>query len=151
MRISAQLKYIVLSVLLVVATVSFTRTTLDIVKSSKRLDDLNEEVGEMEKKKGELQAEIDFKKTDEYIEERARNALSLVKPGEEIFIVVGEKSDGGESGWGSEAVDGGGGSKVAGAKSGEETADEAESVKGALSKKESFRDSNLYLWYKLFF
>jgi cell division protein FtsB len=87
MSIPAQIKYIVFTLLFIVATVNFARTTLNILHSSKRLDDLKAEVTTLEDKKTELQKTIEYKSTQEFIEERARNALNLIKPGEKVFVM----------------------------------------------------------------
>lgn len=157
MKISAQIKYVFLSVFLVFATISFTKTTLDIVKSSKRIDDLNAEVSELEKQKSGLEAEIGYKKTDEYIEERARNDLSLIKPGEEVFVVIEKEEEGAED------LKGGTDAEAKAGIGRDDYKDNAPNVNGVvagdsdiLSKESthgltSIKDSNLYLWYKLFF
>ena len=41
----------------------------------------------MESQKRDLQAQIDYKKTDDFVEERARNDLSMIKPGEQVYVV----------------------------------------------------------------
>lgn len=87
MSIPAQVKYIVISLLFVLATVNFTRTTLNIIQSSKRLDNLKEEVSSLEEQKASKEAELEYKKSAEFVEEEARNKLSLVKEGEEVFVL----------------------------------------------------------------
>lgn len=87
MSFSARLKYIVLSVLFIVATINFTRTTIQIFESSKRLDNSRNEVLNLETRKIYLQNDLKYKKSDEYVEEKARNDLNLIKPGERIFVV----------------------------------------------------------------
>ena len=82
----AQFKYMLLSILFVIATVNFTKTTLQILDSSKRLDVLETEVSDLEIKKTRLTNDLEYKKSDEYIENSARNQLGLVKPGERLFI-----------------------------------------------------------------
>lgn len=93
----AQFKYILLSILFVIATVNFTKTTLQILNSSKRLDILETEVSDLEIKKTRLKNDLEYKKSDEYIEDSARNQLGLVKPGEKLFIfpsVLGASQNG---------------------------------------------------------
>lgn len=92
MFIPAHVKYIVLSLLFTIATVNFARTTLSIVESSKRLDALKNEVSALEETKVALERELDFKSTDSFIEEEARNKLNLIKPGEEVFVMPVDKS-----------------------------------------------------------
>ena len=87
MSIPAYLKYIGLTLLFVVAAVNFTRTTLSVIQSSKRLEELRGEVSDLEKQKGGLEGELEYKKTDGFIEREAREKLGFVKPGEELFVV----------------------------------------------------------------
>jgi cell division protein FtsB len=91
-----QIKYILLSLLFILATFNITKTTLDILQSGKRLENLKGEVSQLENKKGELEATLDYKKSDDYIEERARNALNLVKQNEKVYVapnILGKTTD----------------------------------------------------------
>lgn len=87
MFISAQVKYIVLSLLCVIAIFNITRTTSDIISKSKRLEELRSDVSTLETEKAALEQELAFKQTDEFVEQEARNKLNLVKPGEEVYII----------------------------------------------------------------
>ena len=87
MSIPAQVKYIGLSLLFAFATINLTRTTLNIIKSSERLNEAKREVLSLEEEKKRLEKELAYRKTDEFIEEKARNQLSLIRPGEQVFIV----------------------------------------------------------------
>ena len=73
-----------------------------------------------------------FKKTDEYIEEKARNDLNLIKPGEKVYVV--KSTEDGVSGNVLSEAD------VAPSES-------KETVEGA----EENKDENWYSWYRLFF
>jgi cell division protein FtsB len=129
MRLPAHLKYIVISILFILAAVNFTRTTLDILKSSRRLDDIRSEVNELEEKKAQLDGDIEYKKSDEYIEERARNDLNLIKPGEKVYVVSDlDLSD----------ID-------------EKTSDVLAEFTERIERSSSESNSNAYQWYKLFF
>ena len=83
----SNIKYIVVSIVLLIASVSFLKTTLQIMKSNYRLDQLRTEVLDLEKNKSDLRKEVEYQKTDAYIEEEARNKLSLVKENEIVFVV----------------------------------------------------------------
>lgn len=87
MSLPAYLKYIGLTILFTVATVNFTRTTLNVIQSSKRLSDTEAQVTALEGEKTALEKDLDYKKSDEFVEAEARNKLGLAKPGEEIFVV----------------------------------------------------------------
>lgn len=93
MSFAAQLKYIVLSILFVIASINFTRTALDILNNSKRLDTLKTEVSALETRENELNDSISYKQSAEFIEERARNALNLIKPNEKVFVPSSLASD----------------------------------------------------------
>jgi len=86
---SAKFKYIFFSILVLLVSASITKTTLNLLKSNRRLDDLRAEVSELKKKKENLEKELLYKKTDEFVEKAARNELNLVKPGEKVYVVVG--------------------------------------------------------------
>lgn len=80
-------KYIGFSVLLLIGSISLMRTTFEIMKSNKRLEDLRLEVALLEEDKLALVSELKFQKSDVYIEREARDKLNLVKPGENIYVL----------------------------------------------------------------
>ena len=129
---SSHVKYLILSALFIFASVNFTRTTLEILKSSQRLDDLKDEVNELGIQKSQLNNEIEYKQTDDYIDEIARNDLNLVKPGEKVYVIQGDSLETDDSGVNS-------GSSVL-----SEFADRSK-------ESSDIADSNAYQWYKLFF
>jgi len=86
----AQTKYVVLSILFILASINFTRTALEILENSKRLDSLSQEVGDMEEEKKEYTNSVAYKKTDEYVEEKARDDLSMIRPGEKVYVIPQE-------------------------------------------------------------
>ncbi|MFA6981546.1 MAG: septum formation initiator family protein [Patescibacteria group bacterium] len=90
MPIPAYVKYIALSILFIIATVNFSKTTISIIESSKRLDETEEEVLSLESERENLEKELDYRKSDEFIEEKARNDLNLIKPGERVYVVSEE-------------------------------------------------------------
>lgn len=128
MQGSSHFKYIILSLLFIGASINFTRTTLEILKSSQRLDELENEVNTLESTKKDLENSIEYKKTDEFVEEKARNDLNLVKPNEKIFIVknLDLKSE----------------------NYGIKDLGDNKNILGAIDKN---TNSNLYQWYRLFF
>ncbi len=73
-------------------------TTRKIIQSSKRLQEGEDKIAQLEKEKSSLEAQIEYKKSPEYIEEIARNKLNMAKPGEEIYMYPQES--GGETGKG---------------------------------------------------
>lgn len=121
-----QFKYVLFTALLFALSVGFIRSTLNILKSKERLDAVQKEVAGMEKQAEDLNADIEYKKTDAYIEEKARNDLNMIKPGERVYVVV----DSGKTTSSSEVL----GTQSKGEK-----------------KENNSKDANWYAWYKLFF
>ena len=122
--ISKKVRYILGSILLIFLSVSFVRSTFKVIKSSGRLDEVNEEVRDLEAEKTRLEKEIEYKSTEEYIEEKARNELNLVKPGEKVYVVTGTKQGG---------------------------ITNEENVLSSQNEVSGMKDSNYYMWYRLFF
>ena len=87
MAVPAHTKYILISILFIFASINFTKTALEILENSKRLDNLSQEVDEMNKEKQDYKNKVAYKKTDEYVEEKARNDLNLIKPGEKVYVI----------------------------------------------------------------
>lgn len=87
MAIPAHVKYIGISILFILASINFTKTALEILENSKRLDNVSQEVEELKEVKREYENSVAYKKTDEYIEEKARNDLNLIKPGEKVYVL----------------------------------------------------------------
>jgi cell division protein FtsB len=91
---SKQIRYITISVLLLFLSFGLIRSALDVYRGSKRVGELENEVSGLENKKKELETSIEYKKTNEYVEEKARNDLNLIKPGETVFVVSGPGNEG---------------------------------------------------------
>lgn len=122
---TGRFKYFLGATLLLVVSISLLRSSFQVLKSKGRLDEINKEVLGLEKQKEQLEKEVEYKKTEEYIEEKARNELNLIKPGEKVFVVVG----------------------------GDEVKGSSQSVLSGSSerKKSENKEKNWYSWYKLFF
>lgn len=118
----ARFKKIITSVLLVIASINLVRTTRDIIKSSKRLDSLQEEVAGLKSKEAVLEQDLAYKQSNEFVEESARNNLNMTKEGEKVYVVLDSKEK--------ESVLGQFTKKIEG--------------------NNVIKDSNLYSWYKLF-
>lgn len=74
---------------MVIAAINFTRTTIEIVKSSKRLDTVKDEISLLEQEKVDLEKSIEYKKSEEFIETTARNELNMAKAGESVYVISG--------------------------------------------------------------
>jgi len=115
-------KYILGTVIFAVLSFSFIKSSIDVFKSRERLDDVNLEVATLEKKKIEMERDIEYRKSDEYIEQKARDELSLIKPNEKVYVVSG----------------------------GESTEKDVLS-ESSIREEDGRKDSNWYSWYRLFF
>jgi len=120
-------RYIIGAVILLIISVVFIKSSFDVLKSKERLDEINSELSLLNEEKEKIEKEIEYKQTDEYVEEKARNELNLIKPGEKVYVVVEE---------GSESV-------VL-----SETDEIKQDEKEEIDKK---KQKNWYLWYRLFF
>jgi len=120
-------KYIIGAVILLIISVVFIKSSFDVLKSKERLDEINSELSSLNEEKEKIEKEIEYKQTDEYVEEKARNELNLIKPGEKVYVVVEESS----------------GSVVL-----SETDEIEQDEKEEIDKK---KQKNWYLWYRLFF
>ena len=120
-------KYIIGAVILLIISVVFIKSSFDVLKSKERLDEINSELSLLNEEKEKIEKEIEYKQTDEYVEEKARNELNLIKPGEKVYVVVEESS----------------GSVVL-----SETDEIKQDEKEEIDKE---KQKNWYLWYRLFF
>ncbi|HPD74111.1 MAG TPA: septum formation initiator family protein [Patescibacteria group bacterium] len=127
----SRLKYILGIVFFTVLSVNTIKSALNVLKSKDRLDQVNNEVAVLEDEKKKIEEEIEFKKTDEYIEAKARNDLNLIKPGEKVYVVKTTEKD------------------TAGNVLSE--TDTAASEKGLDKGNEEKKNENWYSWYRLFF
>ena len=120
-------KYIIGAVILLIISVVFIKSSFDVLKSKERLDEINSELSLLNEEKEKIEKEIEYKQTDGYVEEKARNELNLIKPGEKVYVVVEESS----------------GSVVL-----SETDEIKQDEKEEIDKE---KQKNWYLWYRLFF
>ena len=83
----ARAKYIGLTLVFLLLTLNFARNTSDVLKNSGRLENLKKRVQTLEEKRNTLKSDIRYGKTDEFVEEKARNELGLLKPGEKLYLM----------------------------------------------------------------
>jgi cell division protein FtsB len=117
---------LIMSIVLLTLSIGLIKSSFEVFKGTQRMKDLEKEVLDLQNKKKELEASIEYKKTAEYIEEKARNDLNLIKPGETIYVI---------SGLGNEDY-------------------LQKNVLSSTSKnsgKATVKDNNWYKWYRLFF
>ncbi len=80
-------KYYVLSLIFIGFAISFVQTTTNVTKNKKRLDELKDEVLLLQQEEVTLKQDIEYQKTNEYIEAEARNKLNLIKPTETVYVI----------------------------------------------------------------
>ncbi len=66
---------------------NFTRTTMDIIQTSKRLQNMQQDVSGLETRKRALEQDLRYKKTSRFVEEEARNRLNMIKKGEKVLVL----------------------------------------------------------------
>lgn len=81
------LKFLLVSIVLLTASFSFVRNTRNTIQNNKRFEEMREEVSRLNREKAELQEDLAFQESDEFIEQEARNRLNMVKPNEELFVL----------------------------------------------------------------
>ncbi len=121
---------ILISVVLVVISANFIKSTLEVLTNRKRLEEAERREQELVQERDVLKRQIEYKRTQEYIEESARNELNLIKPGEKVYVLEGAEGE------------------ETGGQNGADRRDADESVAGVSDEKER---PNWYYWYKLFF
>ncbi len=125
------LKFITISIILLALSVGLVRSSIGLLSGGKRLKEIELEVVGLESQKGTLEKSIKYKQTNDYIEERARNDLNLVKPGEKIYVVA--SGSGGSDNQNSNIPN------------------VLSSSSKKLEESMGIKSTNLYQWYKLFF
>lgn len=125
---SIRKKNVILIIFLVLASAHFVKTTFQILNSKHRLEDIQDEVSNLEDYKVRLEKEIEYKNSQNYVEEEARNSLNMIKPGEKVFVVPGDEYDNSEL----------------------EERNSTE-VLGEHTPLTGFKSTNIYMWYRLFF
>lgn len=121
---------ILMSVVLVVISANFVKSTLEVLTNRKRLEEAEKREQKLVQERDVLKRQIEYKRTLEYIEESARNELNLIKPGEKVYVLEGSTEEG--------TVE----------QDDANRPDAAGSVAGVSDEKER---PNWYHWYKLFF
>lgn len=105
-RLSMVLAIIVMLVILGAVSVRGFQLRTQLAGYNARKEELQQQIAAEEKRTGEIEEYSKYTKTDEYVEEVARDKLGLVKQGEIIFRNTGKAADSTTSGTGSSAVSG---------------------------------------------
>lgn len=86
MRSISNLKYIVGGFVLLLISISYIKKTFEILKSGERLAEVRKEVVNLSSEKENLEFELSYMQSPEYIERSARTELNMVKPNELVFV-----------------------------------------------------------------
>jgi len=84
-------KYIIFTLLLLLATYSLYRTYQDVRGKAVKIDDLANNVNKVEEENSKLREDIAVSKTREFIEKEAIEKLGLVKPNQKIIVIPSDK------------------------------------------------------------
>lgn len=112
-RLSMVLAIIVMLVILGAVSVRGFQLRTQLAGYNARKEELQQQIAAEEKRTGEIEEYSKYTKTDEYVEEVARDKLGLVKQGEIIFRNTGKAADSTASGTGSSTVSGSAGTAAA--------------------------------------
>ena len=85
MSIEKVAKYILLIIILVTSG-KYTIDAYEILTNN-RLQQVQQQVTELQNKQQQILESIEYKKSDFFVEEFARNDLQMIKPNEDVFIV----------------------------------------------------------------
>ena len=89
-----RIRNLAISVVLLILSIGLIRSSFEVFKGVGRMSDLEKEVTGLQNKEKKLKESIEYKKTAEYIEEKPRNDLNLIKPGESVYVLSGPGSEG---------------------------------------------------------
>lgn len=79
--------YILGGCLVFLISIGFVRNAINTIQNNSRLSELESQVLGLQIQKQDLEKEISFQQSDEYIEQEARNKLNLIKQGEQLYVV----------------------------------------------------------------
>lgn len=83
------LAVVVVSLILVFSS---TRRILDLRTTSQKVDELSQYLEDLKSQNEQLRRELEYKKSERFLEEEIRNKLGLVKPGEEVVLLPLEEA-----------------------------------------------------------
>jgi len=87
MSLFKRIKYVSVIVLLAVICIGIVKSTLGVFGGRQRFKELENEVFSLKSEKIQLEESIKYKETSEFIEEKARNELNMIKPGEKVYVI----------------------------------------------------------------
>jgi len=87
MSLVKRIKYVSVIVLLAAICIGIVKSTLGVFGGRQRFKELENEVFSLKSEKIQLEESIKYKETSEFIEEKARNELNMIKPGEKVYVI----------------------------------------------------------------
>lgn len=81
-----KLKYLFLSFVLIGMSISSIFSAYEVIKRGSRLTKARKELESLKLEKDRLLKRLEYVKSEEFIEEEARNKLNMIKPGEEVYL-----------------------------------------------------------------
>ena len=85
-RASMLLITVVVIVMTIIVGYSVHEMNLELKAKQEKIDSLNEQIADEEKRKEEIEAYKEYVETDEFVEDTAREKLGLVYEDEVVFI-----------------------------------------------------------------
>jgi len=79
-------KNLAVSVVLLILSVACITATLKVAQRSGRLIEAKRELVSLQQQKSNLEKEVQYQQSPEFVELEARNKLNMVKPGEEVYL-----------------------------------------------------------------
>lgn len=89
-----KLKYLFLSFVLIGMSISSIFSAYEVIKRGSRLTKARKELESLKLEKDRLLKRLEYVKSEEFIEEEARNKLNMIKPGEEVYLrpkIIGDE------------------------------------------------------------
>ena len=90
-----KIKALLVIILLFVSAYNIVNTTLDVVRSSRRLSEVEGDLSKQHEENSKLKGDVSYKSGQQFVEEEARNKLGFIKKGEKMLIPVDGMGSGG--------------------------------------------------------
>ncbi len=82
---------ILISVVSLFLILNFSRELINLSQAGNRLEEIREDVKKLRFKNWQLKQEVDYRKTDEFLEKEIRDKLGMARKGETVVILPQEK------------------------------------------------------------
>jgi len=84
---------IVVVLVVVVIMANIVRTTVKTIESGRRVQSLETEIADLQQQNNRLRRVLAGRNTSAFVEMVARNKLNYMRPGESLYIVVGDEQE----------------------------------------------------------